>query len=88
MTLMTERPATATPAADTAAAVTVLGTALIGGSYVTLSTASFRTRGEGTYVTVPGNRKVSPVTRGSYVTVPGAPDGPDGGSYVTLSKAA
>jgi hypothetical protein len=91
MTLLAERPATTEPARETATGVTVAGTALRGGSYVTLPGGSAAAGVEGTYVTVPGTPHMPPVTRGSYVTVAGAPDVAAGlveGSYVTLPTAA
>ncbi|MFC7849665.1 hypothetical protein ACFUTU_14445 [Arthrobacter sp. NPDC057388] len=91
MTLLVQRPATTEPAPETAAGVTVVGTAVRGGSYVTLPGGSAAAGVEGTYVTVPGIRHMPPVTRGSYVTVAGAPAAAAGlveGSYVTLPTAA
>ncbi|RAM36867.1 hypothetical protein [Arthrobacter globiformis] len=91
MTLLAERPATTHSAPKTAAGTTVVGPALRGGSYVTLPGGSAPAGVEGTYVTVPGSRNMSPVTRGSYVAVAGAPAVAAGlveGSYVTLPTAA
>ncbi|MDQ0870207.1 hypothetical protein QFZ70_002680 [Arthrobacter sp. V1I9] len=91
MTLLAKSPATAEPTLETAARIAVAGTAVRGGSYVTLPAGSAAARVEGTYVTVAGSRNLPPVTRGSYVTVDGAPTVPAGvieGSYVTLPTAA
>lgn len=81
MSLLAERRTTP----ETASGATVAG------SYVTLPSGSPRARGEGTYVTIAGNRLLRPLTRGSYVTVAGAPAvAADSvrGSYVTLPAAA
>jgi hypothetical protein len=91
MTLLTEHPATTEPVPETATGTTVVGTALRGGSYVTLPGGNAPARVEGTYVTVPGSRNMPPVTHGSYVTVASAPAVAAGlveGSYVTLPTAA
>jgi hypothetical protein len=91
MTLLAERPATTEPAPETATGASIIGTALRGGSYVTLPVGSAPARVEGTYVTVPGSRNMPPVTHGSYVTVAGAPAVAAGlveGSYVTLPMAS
>ena len=91
MTLLVERPATTEPAPETATGVSVVGTALRGGSYVTLPGGSAAAGVEGAYVTVPGIRHMPPATHGSYVTVAGAPAVAAGlveGSFVTLPTAA
>ena len=91
MTLLAERPATTEPAPETAPGITAVGTALRGGSYVTLPVGSAAAGVEGTYVTVPAIRHMPPVTRGSYVTVAGAPAVAASlaeGSYITLPTAA
>ncbi|MDR6987558.1 hypothetical protein J2Y66_002040 [Paenarthrobacter nitroguajacolicus] len=90
MTLLAERPATTEPAPETAKPGSAVGAALRGGSYVTLPAGSVRAGAEGTYITVPGSRKIPSATHGSYVTAAGAPAGAGRrveGSYVTLSKA-
>ena len=48
MTLLAERPATTEPAPETATGASVIGTALRGGSYVTLPGGSAPARVEGT----------------------------------------
>ncbi|MDP9988435.1 hypothetical protein J2S98_003621 [Arthrobacter oryzae] len=87
MTLLAERPATP----ETATGATAAGTAIRGGSYVTLPAGSTPARVEGTYVSAAGLRNRRPATRGSYVTVAGAPAVATGraeGNYVTLPAAA
>ncbi|ASN20200.1 hypothetical protein [Arthrobacter sp. YN] len=91
MTLLAERPATTEPAPENVNRISAAGTALRGGSYVSLPAGSAQTRVEGAYVTAPCSRKIPAVTPGSYVAVSGAPAVAGGtveGSYVTLSKAA
>lgn len=94
MTLLTERPATSSSTTEAtlqaATATTVAGTAVRGGSYVTLPAGSGAARAEGTYATVAGCSNLPPVTRGSSVTVAGAPTVAASvveSSYVTLPAA-
>lgn len=89
MTLLAERPATSPLTTETVSPAA--GTALRGGSYVTLPAGSAAARSEGTYATVAGSRNLPPVTRGSYVTVDGNPTVDASaveGSYVTLPAGA
>lgn len=92
MTFLTERPEASSPATEATlkADTATTGTAVRGGSYVTLP-AGVPAGVEGSYVTVAGARNLPPVTRGSYVTVDGTPVVAASvieGSYVTLQTAA
>jgi nitrous oxidase accessory protein NosD len=91
MTLLTERPATSSTETTlkTAAGTSVAGTAVRGGSYVTLPAGSAPAGVEGNYVA--GVRNLPSATRGSYVTADGTPVVAARvieGSYVTLPAAA
>ncbi|MEO8282486.1 MAG: hypothetical protein ABI568_03630 [Pseudarthrobacter sp.] len=93
MTLLTERPAISSTekTLKTAAGVSVAGTAVRGGSYVSIPAGGVYAGVEGSYVTVAGTRNMPHATRGSYDTADGTPVVAARvieGNYVTFPTAA